>query len=364
MESLAVKNNIVIWKIGSRNWILNYEELTTAYLTSKHPHTKKIISTAIQNRILYILKKIAGEWWGSKLKQLRNYKKISLNRLSQLKTTGKKLGSGKYGTVYSYKNYAIKMINHRFYKNLPRIDGKLESSILSTLQNKITFNYLSPNIMNIYQYQPDKKVDYIVMEKLDKTFWSYLQKEPNTRIVKGIILQVMFTLVILQHTFPGFRHNDLKVDNILLDLSPRTQKLTLRYKKYYWVLPTDVPLVKIADFDYSYIPGVHSNSKVGTKHAKTFGCTEDPSKVYDTHLFLNSLYSYRNSLSKGLVKWLTTKLPETVRGNENKGVKFGRLKNPKSWEGKIVSPLRIIISKYFTDFRTINPSYPMWGLKN
>nr|QBK87359.1 MAG: putative serine/threonine protein kinase [Marseillevirus LCMAC201] len=360
MEKLKIKGNVILWMVGTQKWLITFEELNHSYVCNRHPHTNKQLSRATQNKIIEILRGVASVWWISTLKKMKNYHKIPLSRLSLLKKLGTKLGSGKYASVYRYNSYAVKVINHRFYKNLPRIDGKLEAKILTILRDRITYALLSPNIIGIYQYTQDKKTDYIVLEKLDRTFWDYLQSNPKERIVKGIILQVLFSITILQHVLPGFRHNDLKVDNILLDFTQR-KKITLRYKGYYWILPSDIPLVKIADFDYAYIPKLCNNPKVGTGHARSFGCTKTPSKIYDTHLFLNSLYSYRHNLSPILQEWLQ-QLPKETRGNENTGVKFGRLRIPEKWEKKIRNPLYILVSRFFSEFRITQPMYPMWGL--
>ena len=364
MEKLEIKGNVILWTVGSRKWLINYEELTKAYVTGKHLHTRRELSTATKNKILSIIRSIAGDWWIPALKRIKNYRQIPLTQLQRLKVSGTKLGSGKYATVYNHNGYAVKVINHRFYKHLPRIDGELEAKVLTVLKNRITYPYLSPNIITMYQYTPDSKTDYIVLEKLDKTFWTYLQNDPEERIIKGIILQIMFTLTVVQHVLPGFRHNDIKVDNILLDFTPRKQRVTLRYKQYFWVLPPNIPLVKVADFDYACIPGKCVNPKVGTTHACTFGCTEEPSKIYDVHLFLNSVYSYRNNAGPTMTTWLQQQLPAKTRGNDNTGTKFGRLRNPSDWKGQIHTPLEILLSRFFSEFRTIRPTYPIWGLKN
>ena len=169
MEKLNIKGNIILWTIGSRNWLINFDELTQAYVSGRHPYTHRDLSTATQNKLLGIIRKIAGQWWVPALKKIKNYRKIPLSQLQLVKRSGVKLGSGKYATVYLLKSNAVKVINHRFYKHLPKIDGELEARILTILKNKITYPYLSPNIITMYQYTPDKKTDYIVLEKLDKT---------------------------------------------------------------------------------------------------------------------------------------------------------------------------------------------------
>lgn len=360
MEKLELQGSFVLWSIRDKKWILNYQEITTAYLTSKHPHTNKKLSTATINRILNIIKKFAGEQYIPSLKKIKNYKKFSQTQLQNCKN---KLGNGKYATVYECSGCAVKVIEHKFYKGLPKLDGSLEVRMLKLLYQEITNNYISPNIITLYQYTPTTHIDYVVMEKLHETFWTLLQKKQTARGVKGILIQVLFTLLVLQKTLPGFRHNDLKVDNVLLDKTPRSNPITLRYKKHFWVIPNNIPLVKLADFDYSNIPSKITNCKVGTGHAKSFGCVADASEIYDLHLFLNSLYSYRINLPTSIVEWLQKQLPKNTRGNDNVEVKYGRLKNPGKWESKLNNPLDLLTSKFFSEFITVKPRFPVWGIK-
>lgn len=363
MQKLILKSNSVLWIIGEKTWLLSIAELTAAYISGKNPHTREKLSTAVKTKMLVILKIKAGAWWPQRLKTIKTYKPFALESLKSLKTTGTKLGKGKYGTVYSLDGYAIKSISHTYYSGLPRIDGSVEASILNLLK-KVTYSYASPNIIQLYQYTKDSKTDYLVLEKLSKTFWTYLQENPTEFTVKGIILQVVFTLQILQYLYPGFRHNDLKVDNILLDYTPRNQDVYLCYKTYSWKLPANIPLVKIADYDYAYVPNICSNPKVGTKYSRSFGCTKKGSKIYDVHVFLNSVYSYRRLLSEDLNKWLIKQLPRYTRGYDDSGVKFGRLRNPSDWVGVINTPYEILSGNLFSEFRTPKKEYPWWGIAN
>lgn len=358
MEKIKLQGDLIVWSIGPNRWILSRQECTQAYLTGKHPHFNRKLSTASLNKFLNIIKKFAGENHIKLLRSIKNYNKILPQ---QLQRDDKKLGNGKYATVYENSGYAIKVIDHKFYKDLPKLDGALEVRVLKLLYNQITNNYISPNIITLYQYTPTSNIDYIVMEKLDMTFWKLLQTSTSIKVIKGIILQIVFTLLMLQEQLPGFRHNDLKVDNVLIDMSTHN-KITLRYKNSFWIIPENVPIVKFADFDYSNIPNKIKNCKVGTKHSKTFGCTATTSKVYDLHLFLNSLYSYRINLPRQITEWLQRQLPTTLRGNENTGVKYGRLKNPEQWENKLPTPHAILTSKFLSEFRTMKPALPVWGI--
>jgi len=363
MDNIQIKNKLILWTINDNKWLLGYDELTSTFILKKHPFTGHKLTKITLDKLKAIIKEIGGKWWFSKLTSIKNFKKMQVSDLQNLKKDSTKLGNGRYATVYLYNGYAIKMINHQFYKNLPRIDGSFEAKILKLLQEKITFNYYTPNIITSYQYLTLKKVDYIVLEKLDKTFWDYLQNKPNNKIIKAIILQILFTLVVLQHVFSNFRHNDLKVDNILLDFTPRTQHITLQYKNNNWLLQKNIPIVKIADFDYANIPIIADNSKVTTKHSSSFGCTSNKSDIYDLHLFLNSLYSYKNNYNNEIVKWIEKQIPENCRGNDNNNIKYGRLKNPEKMENVINSPLKLLKSNFFGEFQIDKCVEPCWGIE-
>lgn len=361
MVKLELKNNIILWSDQSLNWVINFKTLTNAYISEKHPYTKKDLTKNILTKIESLIKQTKGLFWFKSLLTIKKYKKISIKDLHLIKNN-KLLGSGKNANVYNYNNLAVKVVKHVNYKDSSQINGKAESEILLILKNEQIYNYKTPNIILMYQYTLDKTSDYIVLEKLDKTLWNYLQEEITDYITIGIILQVLFTLAVLQKEYPGFRHNDIKVDNILLDYTQRTNNITIHYNKKFWKIPTNVPLVKIADFDYACIPKKCENPKVGTTFSKTFGCTRAFNKIYDVHLFLNSIYSYRKNCNSNIINWLQEQLPINTRGIENIDVKYGRLKNPNNYKKIISTPEQLLKNKLFSPFITKKPEYPIWGL--
>lgn len=279
----------------------------------------------------------------TRLKTLKDYKKI----IGDVKL-GKKLGSGKNASVHAHENVAIKVIKHVKYDDLPLIKGEHEAKMLKFIQNKITFNLASPCIITFYQFIPGKKEDYIVLERLGQSFWQYLQKDPDIYIIKSIIVQIMFTLAVLQAMVPSFRHNDLKVDNILLDLSPRTESIYLNYRGNFWEIKRSDPIAKISDFDFAYTDKI-PNCKVGTDYSSTFGCTTAKSKIYDVHVFLNSLYGYHTCYDGVVKEWLENLLPQSVLGNSNKNVRYGRLRKPENWD--IPRPLQVLADPFLREFR-------------
>jgi hypothetical protein len=361
-DNITVKGNTILWTLSEKKWIINTHELTKAYLTEKHPFTGTSISPILLEKIKKIIKTMAGEWWIVKLDKIKSYKHLPLNILEKVSSTSKKLGSGKYASVYDYNNYAVKIADHKYYDDIPRVDGMIEAKIYKELWKQIISTCISPNIGVLYQYTPSKKMDYLVFEKMDNTVWHYLNTNPEEAIIKNIIVQVMHCLLTLQTVIPGFRHNDIKVDNILLDKTPRKGIITLRYKDNFWFIPENIPIVKVADFDFSALKNI-KNPKVGTSYSKTFGCTIAPNKIYDVHLFLNSMYSYKKKLTLEMKKWIMAQLPTGTRGSENTNVHYGRLINPLKWVQKINDPLGVLNSKFLKEYKNEKPKYPVWGIE-
>jgi serine/threonine protein kinase len=360
MEKLILKGNTVLWIIDDRKWLVNFLELTTAWLTEIHPHTRTRLKKETLTKISTILNRVAGHFWIQKLQKIKKYKNLSNTNFSKVNQSTE-LGKGKYGAVYNYDSNAVKIVKHCEYKSVPKTTGKFEAQILKLLTKNL-FDLQCPGIVTMYQFQTIGKTDYIVFEKLDQTVWKYLKTNPCEKLVKCILLQVLFTLAVLQKLYPGFRHNDLKVDNILLDQESRSQSLTLRYDRSFWKVPKEAPLVKLADFDYANIPKSCPNPKVDTSFSKEFGCTPQASNIYDVHLFLNSMYSSKKYLPSGIVSWIGKKLPPMTRGSESSALKYSRLMKPNQWKKVFPEPIELLREPFFGDFLTSKPNFPIWGI--
>jgi len=335
-----------IININSKKWVLTSFELNQLYFKKLDTKAEKIISKFIQNRF--------GKFWLNLMTNIKYYKPVSFKNIK----LSKKLGSGKNGTVYSYKNVAVKKVVSKQYGE-QIISGKIEAQIIDYLDENIVQTGYSPCIIWLYQFENIRTVDYLVLEKMDISLWHFLQKSCPEKTIKGIIFQVLFTLAVLQERLPGFRHNDIKIDNILLHIS-NNEPLQLKFKNYSWILPSNIPLAKISDFDYSFIPGKISNPKVLLAQKSDFGCSKIPSKIYDTHLFLNSVYKHRNHYSKNVSDWIKEQFSEL--GEDTTELKFGRLKDPTKWENIFPNPKRLLVSPFFKEFRnTLDKKAPFWG---
>lgn len=112
-------------------------------------------------------------------------------------------------------------------------------------------------------------------------------RAPTDAILRPLLFQVVYTLACLQALFPGFRHNDLSSNNILIKAAaPKCMQYTFGGTTLY----THVPWVAaLADFDFVHVPGhdVLSNERVlGGK----YGIAPTPNDSYDTHLLFKSVH--------------------------------------------------------------------------
>ena len=90
--------------------------------------------------------------------------------------------------------------------------------------------------------------------------------------LQSITRQVIEILLVLQEAFQGFKHNDLKADNVLL---------------------YDGPVVKFIDFESSY----SSDDRILTglfskKNEDEFGLCKHHCPIFDFHLFTSDLCKY------------------------------------------------------------------------
>ena len=107
-------------------------------------------------------------------------------------------------------------------------------------------------------------------------------------VLKTLIFQVLYTLACLQKLFPGFRHNDLSSNNVLVKPAP-PECTRYAFADMHPVYTSAPFFAALADFDFTHVPNhdVLSNERVLNGKYKI---QSHPNNSYDTHLFLNSLY--------------------------------------------------------------------------
>jgi serine/threonine protein kinase len=110
-----------------------------------------------------------------------------------------------------------------------------------------------------------------------------------------IFFQIISTVAVIQSRYPGFRHNDLKLNNILIQVldssetSDRPFQYTVDDQTFY--VPNIGLRCKIWDFDFACIPGIVENSKVNALWTNRINVKSEAHQYYDVHYFFNTMIS-------------------------------------------------------------------------
>lgn len=127
------------------------------------------------------------------------------------------------------------------------------------------------------------------MEQFSSDLTQYIQKARlvNDDTVRGALFGVLYTLAALQATYPGFRHNDLSTNNVLVKRlhTPSHLVYHLKNQGVYYLVSTPI-LVALADYDFVHVPGVLENERVASGKYKV---TTVKNRTYDTHFFLKTV---------------------------------------------------------------------------
>lgn len=154
----------------------------------------------------------------------------------------------------------------------------------------------------------------IVMEQIEPlrrgvaTLAQYVELASSNELMANlppIILQVVWTLAALQAKIPGFRHNDMKVDNVMLTENRVGREVTLRVKGsgVIWGVPATTPIAKIIDYGLTWAPrraipnkyvieAPRRSEDESPGELEESGILPVPSAMYDLHSFLGSLVKY------------------------------------------------------------------------
>ena len=123
----------------------------------------------------------------------------------------------------------------------------------------------------------------------------YIRKNYKTFKLKHwriIFFQILSVLAIIQKKYPSFRHNDMKANNILVQLIPISKKKSkfmykINGKKY--IVPNIGIQLKLWDFDFACIPKLVSNNKVDADWTNDINIKPEMNRYYDIHYFISTL---------------------------------------------------------------------------
>jgi len=118
-----------------------------------------------------------------------------------------------------------------------------------------------------------------------------IREECTDVIFRGVLFQVLAILKHLQKTFPGFRHNDLKADNVLITSGPSSTLYKLEVgekndlQERYFKIPTKYQCV-LFDFESTWWQGKKtSDNEELVKLKQNYGIFEFECNIFDFHLF-------------------------------------------------------------------------------
>jgi serine/threonine protein kinase len=175
-------------------------------------------------------------------------------------------------------------------------------------------------------------------------FLDYLRKhykEFKLKQWRCIIFQFLSVLAIIQSKYPGFRHNDLKANNILIHeipIVPNFDKYKYIINGQGYIVPNIGFQLKLWDFDFATIPGIIDNSKVEAEWTNKINIKPVQNRYYDVHYFFNTL------TRKGFFPefWTEPSIPDKVKEFIN------RIIPDKFKEGDLVSERgRILVDEEY-----------------
>lgn len=126
------------------------------------------------------------------------------------------------------------------------------------------------------------------MEMFDDNMTRFLnEKRYDETALRAMVFQVLYTLAALQKVFPGFRHNDLSTNNVLVKKLSRPTLVSYTFGgKTYYVNVAE--FAALSDYDFTHVPKhpYLSNERVLSGKYKVDGRRNDS---YDAHFFLKSV---------------------------------------------------------------------------
>lgn len=155
-------------------------------------------------------------------------------------------------------------------------------------------------------------------------------KEFKIKHWRSIFFQLLSVLAIIQAKYPSFRHNDLKMNNILVNeiaISPTDNKYFYKINNQVYHVPNIGFQIKLWDFDFACIPGIVDNSKVDADWTNKINVKPEKNRYYDIHYFFNTF------VKKGFFPefWTEDCIPEKAKEFVN------RIVPEKYQDGELIS---------------------------
>src|SRR6056300_1667807 len=256
-----------------------------------------------------------------------------------------KIGEGQYGKVYRgciddecekyivYKEIRTPSLSEntnniplaKFKRALDEIypPTKMEFTIAKKLEGF--------GVPKMYLYKTCDNKDILYSEYVKgKELADWMVMGPTLPAIKSVMAQVIYNLYRIQKKYPGFRHHDLHLGNILVRPVPvKDMKImgsTISNAGFEAV---------IIDFGFSVFPRI-KNPLINANNYKNIGISRKSDKHYDLHYFLNSIHSIfskpRTRNERVVKTFIENLLPAKYLVSKSNVVKNYRLRGNKSVE--------------------------------
>lgn len=256
-----------------------------------------------------------------------------------------KIGEGQYGKVYRgciddgcekyivYKEIKTPSLSEKtnnlplagFKKALEEMNPKMEFTIAKKLEGF--------GVPKMYLYKTCDKKDVLYSEYVNgREMGEWMRFQPTLFAIRSVMLQVIYNLYRIQKRYPGFRHHDLHLGNILIRPVPmKALKFTVNGKTYT-VSNAGFEAV-IIDFGFSAFPRI-KNPLINANNYKNIGISRKSDKHYDLHFFLNSVHNLvrqpRTRTERVVKTFIENLLPLKYLVSRSNTIKNYRLRGDKT----------------------------------
>ena len=341
-------------------------------------------------------------------------------RLSEKGIVIKKLGSGSTGITFSVcdskpycefedrKSVKVSRISkHSKKKTQPEIDYEVNLELMKLLKytphinsvysqvkcgffpslmenqsDEIYFKYLDWS--STWKLRKGHPITVTTMELGNYDFFDHINYISSVQELKELMFQFVYTLAVIQYYMKGFKHGDLKEDNLLVYLRNDQKPGRINYNILGKTFSIDnkTAHVKLIDFDFAASDAIANCrqpsltdeettaeykklecNEYSIQDSRYLGLTSNYKPHYDLFFFLNRLTTvhFTNDKFPELNKFLTRMLPREYQtdnlkqGDENIIIDGRLATNDTSKIKGIRSPMELLMSDVFDDLLVGSP---------
>lgn len=277
-----------------------------------------------------------------------------------------KIGKGQFGKVYRgciddgcekyivYKEIRTPSLNEntslaKFKTVIDEMNPKMEFTIAKKLEGF--------GVPKMYLYKTCDGKDILYSEYVNgKELGEWMWNKPTLDAIKSVMAQVIYNLYRIQKKYPGFRHHDIHLANILVRPVP-----TKDMKIMGSTISNAGFEAVIIDFGLSVFPRI-KNPLINANQYKNIGISRKSDKHYDLHTFLNSIHSMvrqpRTRTERVVKTFVQSLLPDKylvknsnvvknyrLRGNKTVKLSFENVLSKPFFTGEKTAPLIIPVSR-------------------